>query len=411
MRSESRSKKTKSLRQSLVSVPEPLDDSKIYLTRDKHILDFFSPRRGRSVRFDLKRGCMLRMGKAGLWENVEHQHDFFRGFTVSDIVSEETFFKDMVKESKKVNFTCTSLSSFIARLKNVYVYENYMVQGVKFARERRGWGANRSIVHLEHPLEDYDKNVIKFFKDTGFCVTPTFESNFFSDTGFGVKIISSAACMDLSPEEKMKAINSLFSYEYRTFRELVDGFGYDPKSLIRYCTVYLENFENIQISQSIRLLRDYYQMANQMGRDVKKYPKYLKSMHDIISANYKSFKKDYNKILFANAMRPALEYKDKKFCVVVPKDPKDVVSEGTSLNHCVSSYVDKIIEGKTYITFLRRSNEPDRSLVTLELAGDEIVQAKGAYNRALSTDEASFLVRYAKKVGLKCRFGVANEEG
>ena len=66
-------------------------------------------------------------------------------------------------------------------------------------------------------------------------------------------------------------------------------------------------------------------------------------------------------------------------------------------NHCVASYVDRIINGRTYIMFLRYTTLPKDSLITLELKDNKILQAKGSYNRPVTDDEHKFLEKYCKE--------------
>ena len=141
-------------------------------------------------------------------------------------------------------------------------------------------------------------------------------------------------------------------------------------------------------------------MAIRIGRNVKKYPKYLRSMHDIITSNYEAYKKHYDEQRFEKTSKPELVITSKKYCTVIPNCSKDVIKEGTDLNHCVGSYIDKIIEQRTYIFFLRETKYKDKSLVTLELVKGEIVNAKGSYNRKLSEDEENYLKTYCKKMNI-----------
>jgi len=152
---------------------------------------------------------------------------------------------------------------------------------------------------------------------------------------------------------------------------------------------------------SIELLHDYFQMASKIGRNVKKYPKYLRSMHDIITSNFKAYETHYNESKFKRLLKPELEFENKEFVIVNPKTTKDIISEGTSLNHCVGSYVDKILNEETYIFFLRKTEMKDLSLVTLELNGKIITQAKGSYNRVITKEERDFLEKYCKEKELK----------
>ena len=62
----------------------------------------------------------------------------------------------------------------------------------------------------------------------------------------------------------------------------------------------------------------------------------------------------------------------------------------------MSSYVDKVAKNETLIVFLRNVNEPDKSLVTVEVQNNSIVQAKGYANRPLIIEEEKFLRKWAK---------------
>ena len=139
-------------------------------------------------------------------------------------------------------------------------------------------------------------------------------------------------------------------------------------------------------------------MANTIGRDVKKYPKYLRSMHDIITANYNSYKKEYDELKFEKLRKPELEFEGRAFCIVIPSSSKDIIKEGTDLNHCVSSYVERILKKETYIFFLRKKEDKEKSLITLELKGNKITNAKGSYNRLPTEEEMKFLEGYSKKL-------------
>lgn len=382
------------------------------VSRDKHFVYFH---KGSSclVRYNLKNRNMEKLHihkykyrpNQEEWLKVETQYEYFRGYTVHDIVCKEKKFKNLLLESANLNNSCRSLSSFVERLGNALVYENYIQQNINYDvsyKSSYNYSSGNSIryyKHFKHPLEDYNKAVINFFKKTRYTVTNKFERVYFSNQKKWTDVIMIIDSLDMNNDDKIRVLNNLAINSEHYYNELVD-FGYDTKSLINYLINYLEPFENCNVGEGLRYLRDYYRMSSAIGRNIKKYPKYLKSMHDIIEANYKSHKKEYDIKLFESLAKPELEHKGVKYIVTIPQNPKDIVSEGTSLNHCVSSYVDRILERKTYIFFLREKNSPEDSLVTLELKDDTITQAKGAYNRALIKEERDFLQTYCKAKNL-----------
>ncbi len=340
--------------------------------------------------------------KDKVWKHVDNQYRFFDGKAISSIICEQEWFRGMIELSAKLNPNCSSLSTFIARMGEVIIYENYIRNGIKFEADAyRNWGSRYSRDVLHRPLEFYSKNTQVFFKKYDIKVTRNVEHCFERDYAFYEKVFAEISNTELEDEDKRELIVTITGSRSEIFRELINDFRYDVKALAKYLCGYLAPFENLNPDEAIYILRDYYRMANQIGREVKKYPKYLKSMHDIITSNYSAYKKEYDELLFSKVMKPELEFEGKEYTVLNPKSTKDIVREGTDLNHCVGSYADRIIAGNTYIFFLRLTKTKESSLVTLELKDKAIVQAKGAYNRPMSEEERKFIEKYCKEKELK----------
>jgi len=186
------------------------------------------------------------------------------------------------------------------------------------------------------------------------------------------------------------------------FYELEKDYNHKVKDTIRYIYNYIIPYEGIDLDESLRLLRDYARMHKQMNvKEYKKYPKYLKSNHDIIQTEFNNYKKEHDVEIFKNMMDENLELMKKEFCVVVPKLPDDLKEEGKCLSHCVGCYIDRIIQGETKILFLRKQKEVP--MVTLELRDEVIIQAKGYANRNITKDERNMIEKYAKEKQLVVR--------
>lgn len=50
------------------------------------------------------------------------------------------------------------------------------------------------------------------------------------------------------------------------------------------------------------------------------------------------------------------------------------------LNHCVASYKDSISEGKEYILFLRKQNDPDKPYFTIDVTSNKHVRQIHGFN-------------------------------
>lgn len=95
----------------------------------------------------------------------------------------------------------------------------------------------------------------------------------------------------------------------------------------------------------------------------------------------------------------ALHFENDKYCVVFPTCGNDLVQEGIKQSNCVGGYVDRVVNGNTYVVFVRDKSNVNKSLITCEvsLAG-RINQFFLAYNRYVDfdSDYANFKRAYAE---------------
>ena len=74
------------------------------------------------------------------------------------------------------------------------------------------------------------------------------------------------------------------------------------------------------------------------------------------------------------------------FIVKIPTCGEDLVKEGQLMHHCVGSYVNKIVDGSTYICFIRHKDNPDKEYITCQIdpKTGKIGQYYLAYDRLIS---------------------------
>ena len=124
--------------------------------------------------------------------------------------------------------------------------------------------------------------------------------------------------------------------------------------------------------------KDYLDMAEKLNYDLTNRevstPKQLTRVHDraaelLQTETDRTLQKKYIKNR-RPALRKKYEMKYAGMCVCVPKSSAEIVTEGRILEHCVGGYAKRHLEGKTVILFLRRANDPDQPLVTIEMNED-----------------------------------------
>lgn len=190
-------------------------------------------------------------------------------------------------------------------------------------------------------------------------------------------------------------------WSQHTARDVAQKFGLSLKRLIRYIYFECEVSQGLGAKNALLNLHDYLDMVKDMGlENYDKYPKYLRTTHDIVGRNYQLSLSDIQLRQWNQEIEShkAFEFKSEDHLIVAPKAPEDLVKEGNILGHCVASYVHKVRKGKSKILFLRR--EAETPLITVEIQGERIVQARGKMNDAPKREEMVVLIDFAKKFNL-----------
>lgn len=170
----------------------------------------------------------------------------------------------------------------------------------------------------------------------------------------------------------------------------------------KFCSYVVEESINqgyTSIQGFLVMLGDYLKMCEDLHVTPTLYSSYLQQTHDITSRNHKIKISAEQAEAFSKCYETYEPYKDIDYTVIAPKTPDDLKREGDTLNHCVASYIKRVIDKECLILFLRTTIAPLQSLVTLELRGKRIVQAKGLHNRHITPKERDALIKFATKRG------------
>lgn len=218
-----------------------------------------------------------------------------------------------------------------------------------------------------------------------------FEFNHVEIGGYGGEVFSSTLQAYLRNNNSYR--NSKF-YQFYTFGKFMD---YVCEEAVNQGFKTLNSF--------MGELRDYLDMCVSMDIKPTLYSSYLKQTHDITSRNYEVKLTEEQAEMFENAYKDFKSFvtEDKTYSIVRPKNADDVKHEGSALNHCVASYISKVLKRNCLIVFLRKTKATDKPLVTIEIENEAIVQARGASNRSITEDEYKAICEYAKKNKLKVR--------
>ena len=171
------------------------------------------------------------------------------------------------------------------------------------------------------------------------------------------------------------------------------------------------DYQCIDQTEAFQLWYDYLNIAASIGYNIKnrnvKYPISLKKEHDIAAFAANKMQKGFNDKEFASRAKENSRFnyslKSLKLFVEAPTEPQQVINEGVVLHHCVTNYVNAIIEGRSIVMFIRQENAPEDPFFTAEIlikgGTPTITQVKGNMNSDpdTSTAEGKKIMEFVKK--------------
>lgn len=154
----------------------------------------------------------------------------------------------------------------------------------------------------------------------------------------------------------------------------------------------------------IHLYKDYLRFATLLDLDLKNnryaFPKNLKESHDKLEKQYEiNNKKIVNQAIKKRSNELSKNiFKNNNFIVSPATSINDLQDESTQQNNCVRTYAEKYAEGLCDIYFMRYINAPKKSLVTVEVKNNKIVQSKIKNNRVPTVEQLQFLKIWEQKI-------------
>lgn len=357
--------------------------------KDKQYL-VFEFEDGKNVKYNLATGETI--GKLG--RPVKDICTQLRGYTIPSVIKS---FAD-VNYSNFLNFVDSqvnrsssdyyrgrcdkirNLGSFLAKLQNYTNYEQFFACGIQKVDENLNCG-----------IQDVPKGLLKICREKNIKLTSALvaayeripnEFNMLMYTDFN----------SISPES---VVSELLYYDYGTrwrnsnrLHTLVNTYHYNIKALFLYVDN-LITYEALTggVRYIVSEIFDYVEMMSKISPKYEKYPKNFLTTHRIATRNYERLKEQFEEADFQARIDKELECVIDEYKIIYPKTVQDIRDEAISQNHCVASYIKRVIQGECHILFMRKKDSVDKSLITLEVRNGRVVQARGKYNRETTSKE------------------------
>lgn len=172
------------------------------------------------------------------------------------------------------------------------------------------------------------------------------------------------------------------------------GTHIDRKRLYEYIEKLRDKTQRRGIEYFASSYNDYLKAVKALGLDLNDtkniYPRDFNRMHDLRIDEYTALEAEQDRVkrkqLYDDFSKKAqelkrLEWSADGYSVIIPDDISDLKREGNILHHCVGKmgYDVKVIKGTSIIGFLRKAEDKDKPLYTLEYRIDlnKIAQCYG----------------------------------
>jgi len=145
---------------------------------------------------------------------------------------------------------------------------------------------------------------------------------------------------------------------------------------------------------------DYFRMIVDMRLDLSDdkilFPDNFKEARDAVYKEYLLVKdkdiakkiKDYSKLYSINT------YEDDKYIIFPAKDVESLIDESNQMSNCVRTYTEAIAAGACEIFFMREKCNVNKSLVTIEVRDNKVVQARSKFNNDLTSEQSKIVNKF-----------------
>lgn len=355
---------------------------KIYKEKQFLIFDFED---GKTVKYDF--ATKQAIGKKG--KPVKNLCSQLKGITIDNVIEncvDKKYAKFLSFIKKESYYEIHNIGTILSKIPMYAKYEQFFSAGIEDIV-----GSN-----LVYSINDIPKALIKLCRIHNVKLSNDFIS-YYKDNPDGYQLAYNLKYTSLTDDDIYEILSCRKGWYMGSgsyFNDLISDYGYTAKGLMSYID-YLKTYEAIDgMSYLLRELYDYANMMNGISSKFDKYPRHFLTTHKIAVRNYNRLKKEFAEDIFKSRINKSMEKTFGKYHFIYPNCTQDIKDESVQMNNCVSSYIDKVIDGKCHILFLRHEDNLDKSLVTIEVQENKIVQALQKFNNPLTEEQKSIVDKW-----------------
>lgn len=202
------------------------------------------------------------------------------------------------------------------------------------------------------------------------------------------------------------------SYLRNTILQTIQQYNLDLNAFLEYC-LYLDHVESVGIRKLMADYPDYLRrelhLKNGKMSRMNKYPEtWLTTTHKQQQEyenlqHLERLEATGNTEKFDNSIEnnKHLEWEHDNYLIRMPTGAADIRDEADQMHHCVATYIPQIEAGEKIVMFMRDKDDPDKSLVTVEVIDNAITQAYAVRDTQPSVPCIVWLTKWAAKKNLR----------
>lgn len=202
------------------------------------------------------------------------------------------------------------------------------------------------------------------------------------------------------------------SYLRNEIIQVIQNYNLDLDAFLEYC-LYLDHVESVSIEKLMAdypdyLRRELHLKGGRMAR-MEKYPQTWLSATHKQQQEYQNLQhlermeENGNTEKFDNSIEANkhLEWEQDNYLIRMPTSAEDIRDEADQMHHCVATYIPQIEAGEKIVMFMRDKENPDKSLVTVEVIDGAITQAYAQRDTYPSIPCMVWLTKWAQEKDLR----------
>lgn len=202
------------------------------------------------------------------------------------------------------------------------------------------------------------------------------------------------------------------SYLRNQIIQVIQNYNLDLDAFLEYC-LYLDHVESVSIEKLMAdypdyLRRELHLKGGRMTR-MEKYPQTWLSATHKQQQEYQNLQhlermeENGNTEKFDNSIEANkhLEWEQDNYLIRMPTSAEDIRDEADQMHHCVATYIPQIEAGEKIVMFMRDKENPDKSLVTVEVIDGAITQAYAQRDTYPSIPCMVWLTKWAQEKDLR----------